>query len=248
MKKLTLAMLATMLLSITTAVYAANLDDFNGPDLDEIWTYRDPASNGEYTFEGGKMILDLKAGADMYKQGTDAGVMFLTDPPVDTEDFSVELLVNPAVDGPQPLECHVGIVFFREDEWAYSAWGPYEAADIRLEDCIDQDYRWRDQAQIAVDVGDVAIDEDVYISVVKTGNELEFFAKGDEGDQWLSGGVDTKLGPHYTSGDYQVGIIAKSWAGSVDSTFEFDYFNIPERSASVAPTGKLATTWATLKK
>ena len=143
----------------------------------------------------------------------------------------------------------MGIVFFNEAKWAYSAWGPYNAGqDIRLEDCIGQDYRWREQSLIAIDVADVAIDQDVYLRVVKTGNSLEFFAKGNADDKWVSGGVDIKLGPNYTLGDYQVGIIAKSWSGSVNSTFEIDYFDIPELSAAVNSVDKLATTWATLKR
>jgi len=162
----------------------------------------------------------------------------------------VEMKVNVAVDGSQPPACQVGPVFFNEAEWAYSAWGPYNAGqDIRLEDCIGGNYRWRDQAGIAVDVGDVAIDQDVWLKVVKKGEELEFFTKGDANANWVSGGVDTRLGPYYTPGNYKVGIIAKSWSGSVNSTFEIDYFDIPELSATaVAPAGKLATTWSAIKK
>ena len=72
--------------------------------------------------------------------------------------------------------------------------------------------------------------------------------KGDENQDWVSGGVDTKLGPYYTSGDYQIGIVAKSWGGSVDSTFEIDYFNVPELVTAVDAAGKLATTWSAIKK
>jgi hypothetical protein len=117
-----------------------------------------------------------------------------------------------------------------------------------LEDCIGGSYRWRADAQIGIDVGDVAIDQDVFLKVVKTGDELEFFAKGNANDSWMSGGVDGLLGPHYTPGNYQVGMIAKSWGGSVDSTFEIDYFDIPEIVTAVNPADKLATTWATLKQ
>jgi len=238
--------LVAMLFIIAGMAYA-NLDDFNGGDLDDMWTYRDPGNYGEYSLEDGKLILDLRLGADMYIRGTDGGVCFLIDPP-DVDDFSVEMQVNAAVNGTQPLECHVGLIFFNEVEWAYSAWGPYENADIRLEDCIDQDYRWRAEAGIAVDLGAVAIDQDVWLLVVKTGDELEFFTKGDVGDDWVSGGVDTKLGPHYTPGNYQIGIVAKSWAGSVNSTFEIEYFNVPELNVAVEPAGKLTTTWSAIKK
>jgi hypothetical protein len=236
-----------MLLGIALSVYAAHLDDFNGPKLSPIWTYRDPKGNGKYKLENGKFILDLKAFSDMYKQGVDGGVMLLTDPP-DMEDFTIEMLVNVAVKGSQPPSTHVGIVFFNEGEWAYTIWGPYTARDIRVEDCIGQDYRWRDQAQIGVDLGDVAIDQDVYLKVVKTGKKLEFFAKGNPGDDWVSGGVDEKLGPHYKPGEYQVGIAFKSWSGSMDSTFEVDYFDIPELNVSVDPRDKLTTTWAIIKR
>jgi len=248
MRRLFSAVLATMLLSISGVVYA-NLDDFNGPDLSDIWTYRDPANKGTVSFSGGKLILDLKAGADMYIRGVDGGVLFLTDPP-DMDSFSVEMQVNVAVNGNQPPACQVGPVFFNEGKWAYSAWGPYNAGqDIRLEDCIGASYRWRDQAGIAVDVADVAIDQDVWLKIVKNGNELEFFTKGNDDEAWISGGVDTLLGPNYTPGDYKVGIIAKSWGGSVNSTFEIEYFNIPELdTTAVAPAGKLATTWSAIRK
>jgi len=238
--------LVAMLFIIAGMAYA-NLDDFNGGDLDDMWTYRDPGNYGEYSLEDGKLILDLRLGADMYKKGTDGGVCFLMDPP-DVDDFSVEMQVNVAVNGSQPPACQVGPIFFNETEWAYSIWGPYSGTDIRLEDCIDQDYRWRADIGIAVDLGAVAIDQDVWVLVVKTGDELEFFTKGDAGDDWVSGGVDTKLGPHYTLGNYQIGIAAKSWGGSVNSTFEIEYFNVPELNVAVEPAGKLATTWSAIKK
>ena len=150
--------------------------------------------------------------------------------------------------GSQSPACQVGIVLFNEAEWVYSAWGTYSGTDIRLEDCFDQDYRWRDQTAIGVDVGDVAIDDDVWLMIIKTGDDLEFLTKGNAGDAWVSAGVDSKLGSHYAPGDYQVGIIAKSWGGSVDSLFEIDFFDIPELSTTaVAPAGKLITTWASIK-
>jgi hypothetical protein len=245
MKRLSVFVIPLMLLGL--ASYAANLDDFNGPNLNKMWTVRDPLGNGDFKFSGGKMVLDLKAGSDMYIQGVDGGVMFLIDPP-DEKNFSIEMGLNVAVDGIQPPASQVGIVFFNEDKWAYSIWGPYAATDIRLEDCIGGTYRWRADAQIGIDLVDVDIDEDVYIRVVKTGDSLEFFAKGSEGEKWISGGTDTKLGPNYTQGDYQIGIVAKSWGGSVNSTFELDYFNVPELVLSVEPAGKLATTWGDIKK
>jgi hypothetical protein len=244
MKRLIIFALSLMLLGSVS--YAANLDDFDGPDLNKIWTHRDPANTSDFKFSGGKMILDLKAGADMFRLGVDRGIMFLTDPP-DQDNFTVEMLLNVAVKGTQPPACQVGIVFFNEKKWAYSIWGPYAAQDIRVEDCIGADYRWRAEAQIGIDQVDVKIDQDVYLQVVKTGNTLEFFAKGAAGENWKSGGKDQKLGPNYTKGDYQIGIVAKSWGGSVDSTFELDYFNVPELTLSVEPAGKLATTWGDIK-
>lgn len=245
MKNLFFLALVVISFGIAGIVYA-NLDDFDGNDLSDIWTYRDPLGKGEYSIEGGKLSLDLKAGADMYKRGVDGGVMFLMEPP-DSDNFTLEMMINVAIDGNQAPSCHFGPILFNEVAWAYSAWGPYAGQDIRLEDCIDQDYRWRDQTQIAVDVGDVAIDENLWLKIVRTGNELEFFAKGDEDGEWLSGGVDEKLSPNYTAGDYQVGIFAKSWGGSIDTSITVDFFNIPQL-APVDPSGKLATTWSAIKK
>jgi len=249
MKKLCLFLALSMLITIGSTVFAANLDDFNGATLAKMWTLRDPASKGTVSFSGGQLVLALKAGADMYVKGTDGGVMFLMDPP-NMNNFSIELLVNPSVNGTQPPASHVGIVLFNEAKWAYSAWGPFNAGqDTRLEDCVGTDYRWREQTLIGVDVAKVAIDKDEYLKVTKTGNKLEFFAKGAAGDQWVSGGVDEKLGPNYTQGNYKIGIIAKSWGGSVDSTFNFDYFNVPElATTAVASSGKLVTTWADIKR
>lgn len=240
------AILMVLAFGVTGIVYA-NLDDFDGPNLSGIWTVRDPGSKSNISFAGGNMVLDLTAGADMYKRGVDAGVLILTDPPAG--DFSIEMQLNVATNnGDQSPACQIGIGLFNEADWAYSAWGPYANTDIRVEDCIDQDYRWRDQTGIGVDTGDVAIDGDVWLKVVKTGDNLEFFTKGNAGDAWVSGGEDTKLGPSFTPGNYQVGIIAKSWGGSVDSVFEINYFDIPEISTSaVAPGDKIATTWATIK-
>lgn len=237
----------TLFLSITA--YSAKLDDFNGPELSKIWTLRDPAKNSTISFANGKLVMKLKANSDMWVKGVDAGVMLLMDPPK-LDNFSIELVENPAVGGKQPPSCHVGIVFFNEKEWAYSAWGPYNGGqDIRLEDCIGSDYRWRDQSKVGINPNQVAIDSDVYLKVTKTGNKLEFFAKGSEGEKWVSGGVDEKLGPKYTAGNYKVGIIAKSWGGSVESTFEFDSFDIPEVSVtSVSPYSKLVSTWSAIKK
>jgi hypothetical protein len=223
-------------------------DEFNGAALDSMWSVRDPAGKGDYRLADGKLILDLAANADMWVQGTDGGVMFLLDPPAQA-DFSIELSENVAVDGTQPPACQAGIVFFNEQTWAYSAWGPYNAGqDIRLEDCVGADYRWRDQAQIGIDPADVAVDEDVYLKVIKTGDELEFLTKGSASEDWVSAGVDTKLGPHYTPGNYQIGIIAKSWGGSVASTFEFESFDVLGSGVTaVEAVNKLATTWGKLK-
>ena len=248
MRSVFFAVLMATLLGVAGMSYA-NLDDFDGPVLSGIWTLRDPGNKSNVSFAGGNMVLDLAASADMYKRGVDAGVMFLMDPP-DRTDFTVEMKLNVATNGGnQPPSCQVGIGFFNEVEWAYRAWGPYSGTDIRVEDCVDQDYRWRDQTGIGIDVGDVAIDQDVWLKVVRNGDELEFFAKGNENDSWLSGGMDAKLGPYFTPGDYQVCIIAKSWGGSIDSVFEIDYFDIPEMStAAVDPARKLATTWSAIKK
>lgn len=248
MRKFYLSLAILMLFMFVGSTFAANLDDFDGP-LAKMWTLRDPAKKSTVSFAGGNLVMALKAGADMYIKGTDAGVMILMDPP-NMANFSVEMMANPVVKGTMPPACHIGIVFFNETAWVYSAWGPYNAgADIRLEDCINATYRWRDQTKIGIDPAKVAIDKDVYLKVVKTGNKLEFFAKGAAGDQWVSGGADESLGSNYATGKYKIGVIAKSWGGSVDSTFNFDYFNVPELgTTAVASSDKLVTTWAELKK
>lgn len=242
-----LTLLMAMLLGIAGLACAVNLEDFEGTDLDSMWTVRDPGNKGEYRVEDGKLILDLAAGADMYKRGVDAGVMFLMDAPA-LDDYTIEMKVNVvSQSGVQDPACQIGPALFNEDAWAYTVWGPYGNTDIRVEDCIDQDYRWRDQTLIGVDKGDVDIDTDVWIKIVKTGTTLEFFAKADEDSKWISGGVDEKLGPQFVAGNYQVGILTKSWGGSINTVFEIEYFNIPE-IAAVDAVGKLPTTWATIKK
>lgn len=247
MKKM--CFLLSLCMALTIVGYAfPNLDDFNGTALNVMWTLRDPAKKATIKVASGKMTMDLKAGADMFRKGVDAGVMLLTAPP-NMANFTVDLLVNAAVKETQPPACHVGIVFFNEADWAYSAWGPYNAgADIRLEDCINADYRWRNETKLGIDKDKVAVDKDVYLRIKKTGNKLEFLAKGAANEQWISAGTDEKLGPNYVSGKYKIGIIAKSWGGSVDSTFEFDFFDVPELSAtSVSGSGKIANTWAGIK-
>jgi len=248
MKKALLASLVMTTFFITGIAYAVqHTDDFNGPNLDKMWTYRDPANKGKYSFSKGMLVLELKAGADMYIKGTDGGVCFLMDPP-NLDNFSIEMLVNVATNGTQAPACQLGPIFFNEDEWAYSIWGPYANTDIRLEDCVGGSYRWRADTLIGIDPAKVAIDKDVYVKITKTGTKLEFFAKGAENDNWVSGGVDAKLGPNYTKGNYKIGIVAKSWGGSIDTVFEIDYFDIPEVPKAVDSVGKLATTWSSLKK
>ncbi len=239
------AVLVVMLLGIAGLVHA-NLDDFNGAKLDDMWTYRDPLGNGDYRIEDGKLILDLKLGSDMYIQGVDGGVMLLMDPP-ELEDYTIEMKVNAMPAGFMTPASQLGIVLFNEEKWAYTLWGPYASTDIRVEDCIGASYRWRAEAQIGVNQTDVLIDDDVWIKVVKTGTSMEFFAKGNADEDWLSGGVDELLGPNFTPGDYKVGIFFKSWGGSTDGSFEVDFFNIPE-IAAVDAAGKLVTTWSAIKR
>jgi hypothetical protein len=247
MKRFSFFLASLVLIMFVGSVFAANLDDFNGP-LAKMWTLRDPGKKATVSFSGGNMVLDLKANADMYIKGTDGGVMLLLNPP-DLDNFSVEMMINAVVKGVQSPACHAGIVFFNETAWAYSAWGPYANTDIRLEDCAGTTYRWRADTAVGIDLAKVAIDKDVYMKVTKTGNTLEFFAKGAAGDQWISGGTDSKVAPNYAKGKFQIGIIAKSWGGSVDTTFNFDYFNVPElATTAVTSQDRLVTTWADLKK
>jgi len=248
MKKILIISTLLAMFCMTGIVYAAHTDDFDGKTLDKMWTLRAPKNNCEYTLEGGKLITDLKAGADMYIAGTDGGACFLMDPPAGLTDFSIEMMVNAAVDGPMPPACQPGLLFFNEAKWAYTVWGPYANTDIRLEDCVGASYRWRAETQIGIDMAAVAIDEDVWVKITKKGQELEFFAKGSENEKWVSAGIDKKLGPNYTPGDYQIGICLKSWGGSIDSTFEFEYFDIPEVPKAVGSQGKITSTWSAIKK
>lgn len=237
----------TFLIIFNFSVYAAkHTDDFDGTKLNKMWEFRTPDGNDKYEFKGGWFRFIILAGQDLYKQGVDQAPMLLTDPPADDANFSIETLVNPLVDvNAQPPACQAGLIIFREDIWAYTLWGPYTTTDIRVEDCIGQDYRWRDQAQIGINK---VSDKDVYLKIVKKGNELEFFYKDNEGDKWDSGGVDTKLGPKFEKGKYKIGLFVKNWGGSVASKFDFDYFHCPELGMPVEAAGKVATTWAKVKK
>lgn len=248
MKKTILIFSLLAIFCITGITYAVNLDEFNGKTLDKMWTYRDPAKKGTYAVEGGKLLLDLKAGADMYIKGTDGGVCFLMDPPANLKDFSIVTMVNSAVNGTEPPAFQPGLIFINEALWAYSIWGPYANTDIRLEDCVGASYRWRADIGVAVDVNKVAIDQDVWIMITKKGDQLEFFTKGNENDDWVSGGVDKKLAPNYTAGNFKVGLVAKSWGGSVDSSCEFEFFDIPEVPKAVSSQGKITSTWSAIKK
>jgi len=88
----------------------------------------------------------------------------------------------------------------------------------------------------------------VWLRVEKGAGEMEFFTKGAEGEDWVSGGVDNRTIPNYTFGNYKVGIFAKSWGGSIDSSFTIDFFDIPEFNVAVESAGKLATTWSAIRK
>jgi len=233
-----------MILGSSGAVFSQT-DGFHGTELSPIWTLRNPAGEATFKVGAGKLTVNLPAGSDLYRRGVDRGVLFLTDPPP-VEDFSMETLVNVTVGASQqPPATHVGLVLFREDTWAYSLWGSYlwgSKVDIRFEDCVDQDYRWRrfefsgqrDQTQIGIDAGG---DGDTYLKVIKTGKKLEFFWKDNPKDDWQSAGVDERLGSHYEVGKYKVGLFLKSWTDSVDSVFEFDYFDLPELRMGVVTIG-----------
>jgi hypothetical protein len=247
-RKITVCLLsvAVLLGGAHLALAAAYTDPFDGPKLAAMWTFRTPDKNDEYRFEKGWLVFDIQASQDLYVQGTDFAPMLLMDPPADDEKFSIETKVNVVMENlVQPPASQAGLIIFREDTWAYSLWGPYNNQDIRLEDCVGASYRWRDQAQIAVDN---KIDSDVWVKIEKRGEELEFFYKDNEDDPWESGGIDKKLGPQYNQGTYQIGLFLKNWGGSVAMTTAFDYFHSPEIAGlAVEPTGKAAVTWGRLK-
>lgn len=173
----------------------AYLDDFNEAQLKDMWTYRDPANMGQYSLENGKLVIDLKPNSIMGPRGTDCGVMFLIDPPP-LDNFTVEMKVNVAVEGTQPAGNELGLIFFNEDEWAFSYWRVYMTG-VWLLDCIGQDERDYDYppgkgTNIGVNIEDAAHDQDIYIKVVKTASALEFFAKDDASEDWISGGCGYK--------------------------------------------------------
>ena len=238
--------LGVLFSAIPLAFGAAYTDPLDGPQLDKMWTFRTPDKNDKNKFDKGWFIFDIQASQDLYIQGTDLAPMLLMDPPTDDKNFSIETKVNVVMDKPvQPVASHAGLIIFREDKWAYTLWGPYNNQDIRVEDCVGGTYRWRAEAQIAVDH---AIDKDVWVKIEKRGEELEFFYKDSEGDKWESGGVDKKLGPEFKKGTYQIGLFLKNWGGSVAMTTGFDYFHSPEIAGlAVEPTGKAAVTWGRLK-
>ncbi len=218
---------------------SAHMDNFEGTKLKDMWNYRDPANMGQYRLENGNLVIDLKPNAVMGAQGTDCGVMFLVSPPP-LDSFTVEMKVNVAVEGEQPAGNELGIVFFNESKWAFSYWRVYMTGAWLL-DCVganerDYDYPPGGGTNIGVEIDDAAHDQDIYIKVVKTGTVLEFFAKGNIAEEWISGGVDTKLGPYYKFGDYKIGILARSWGGhwfgSECHTLEVDYFDVLEISTN----------------
>jgi|SaaInl4_135m_RNA_FD_contig_41_2013584_length_1311_multi_5_in_0_out_0_2 hypothetical protein len=243
-----LVVCATMAVAAATVHGVEYTDPFDGPDNADFWTLRTPGDNDRHAYEDGWFVFDIDANQDTYKRGVDGGPFLLLDPPADDAAFSIETRVNALMDlDAQTNASHTGLIFFNEEDWAYSCWGPYNNADIRLEDVIDQDYRWRAETAIGADPAG-GITDDIYLKVEKSGDDLEFFWKVAEGDAWESGGVDAKLGPQYSGGNYKVGLFIKSWAGSAPTRSSFDYFHSPEiLGLAVDPQGKAATQWGALK-
>ena len=244
-----LGLVCATLAGLATAAFAVQYTDpFDGPDYADFWTFRTPGDNDRYAFEDGWFVFDIDAGQDTYIRGVDGGPFLLMDPPDDDASFTIETRVNAVLDQTvQPNASHTGLIFFNEVDWSYSCWGPYNNADIRLEDVIDADYRWRAETLIGVDPPGGIVDG-IYLKVEKTGDELEFFWKLAEGDNWESAGVDDKLGPQYRLGNYQIGLFIKNWGGSIPTRAAFDYFHSPEiLGLSVDPNGKAATQWGALK-
>lgn len=221
-------------------------DPFDDAKLHSRWTLRTPDKNDRWEVKGGWFIFDIDAGQDLFRIGVDRAPMLLTDPPKEDKDFSIETVVDVVTDKPfQPGASQAGLIIFREDKWAYTLWGPYNNQDIRVEDCVGADYRWRAEAQIAVDS---KIDKTVWLKIVKKGDELDFLYKDNEDEKWKSGGVDKKLGPQFQKGTYKIGLFLKNWGGSVAMKTAFDYFHSPELgTTAVAPSGKVALTWGKLK-
>ncbi|MBM3213469.1 hypothetical protein FJZ36_00910 [Candidatus Poribacteria bacterium] len=237
-----LALLASL---SSVSVAQPYVDSFDDTKLNAMWTFRNAGNNDKWEVKGGWFIFDIQANQDLFRQGVDGAPFLLMNPPADDKKFTIETNVDALLDkAAQPGASHAGLIIFREDKWAYSLWGPYNNQDMRLEDCIAADYRWRDQAQIAVDAKP---DKDVYLQIVKSGTELEFFYKDSPADKWKSAGIDKKLGPNYEKGTYKIGLFLKNWGGSVAQKAAFDYFHSPELATAVRPDGKTASTWAGLK-
>lgn len=239
-------MVLAVLVGAGTALSQPYFDPFNGTKLNPLWTFRNAGNNDRYELKGGWFIFDIDAGQDLFRQGVDGAPMLLTDPPVDDATFEIETMVDVILDQKvQPRASHAGLIIFREKTWAYTLWGPYNNTDIRVEDCVGADYRWRDQAQIGLNP---KFDNTMWLKIEKRGKELEFFYKDNEGDKWQSGGVDTKLGPHFEKGTYKIGLFLKNWGGSIPTKAAFDYFHSPQLVTAVRPKDKVAVTWAMLKQ
>jgi|GEM_PF-1697902 hypothetical protein len=204
-------------------------DDFGGPSLRPVWTFRSPDGNDRYELKGGWIVFDIDANQDIYITGVDRAPLLLTNPPTPDDVFTIETVVDVLVDSAsQPPASHAGLILFREDRWAYTLWGPYNNVDIRVEDCVGSSYRWREQTQIGINA---PIDKDVYLKIIKDRDKLEFYYKDKKEDQWQLIGTDTRIGPYLEKGTYKVGIFLKNWGGSIPMKARFDYFDMrPGRS------------------
>ncbi|MDA1192876.1 MAG: hypothetical protein O3A46_14475, partial [Candidatus Poribacteria bacterium] len=142
-QRLTVWSLVAVVATSISAQARSYTDPFDGNDIDDMWTFRSKDGNDNYTVKGGMFTFDILANQDQFRQGIDLAPFLLMDAP-DSADFTIETKVSPVLDqAVQPQNSHTGLIIFREDNWSISLFGPYNNLDVRLEDVIGADYRWR---------------------------------------------------------------------------------------------------------
>lgn len=229
-----------ILILVCVGITYAGKDDFDSPTLGENWTWDDPDGDDSYslTEEPGWFRFNVGGSEDMWS--TDRG--------------EAPLLLRPATEGDYSIETHVKIE--NQENSTYGALmvfkGPGKWIHLEL---IRNDGDGRDgvgveywPAVAGTNRGkNVKLDPDeVYLKIVKTGDDWEFLYKEKEGEDWKT--LDT-VNLHFDS-PVQVGLVAKTWGGPEGPVVaDFDYFRCPELGEvkAVEPVSSLAFTWAKIK-